>query len=236
MTVRAGAVFILALPLLFAGCGAGGGGDPGYNPPAPPSPTVPPTAAIITTPFPPIGQRPLTVIFDASNSYDPDGAIVSYDWEFGDYTVGSGMIVSHEYTELGDYTATLTVIDNDNRPDTASIGVCVFQNPSEPDVTPPPAPADVRAEPGDGMAFISWREPDTCRTIDIAGYNICRRKFGESYDFNNPINGTLLPRGTSEYRDEGLTNGVKYFYVVASVDEVGNKSAGPEVSAIPQGP
>ena len=52
------------------------------------------------------------VSFDGSNSYDPDGDIVSYNWDFGDRTYASGASVTHTYTTAGIYTATLTVTDN----------------------------------------------------------------------------------------------------------------------------
>jgi DNA-binding beta-propeller fold protein YncE len=53
--------------------------------------------------------------FDASAAFDPDGSIVRYDWDFGDGTVvpDGGPTPSHVYTSPGDYTATLTVTDNE---------------------------------------------------------------------------------------------------------------------------
>jgi PKD repeat protein/KaiC/GvpD/RAD55 family RecA-like ATPase len=53
------------------------------------------------------------VVFDASGSYDPDGMIASYFWDFGDNFTTSGSIVSHAYDENGNFLAILTVIDND---------------------------------------------------------------------------------------------------------------------------
>jgi PKD repeat protein len=50
--------------------------------------------------------------FDGSKSTDPDGQIVSYDWNFGDGNTGMGMVVEHHYTATGHYSATLTVTDN----------------------------------------------------------------------------------------------------------------------------
>jgi len=50
--------------------------------------------------------------FNASDSYDPDGYITSYSWEFGDGTTGSGVTVSHSYVDDGEYIVTLTVKDN----------------------------------------------------------------------------------------------------------------------------
>ncbi len=54
-----------------------------------------------------------TISFDASGSYDPDGVIVSYFWDFGDGTNGTGPIINHSYSGSGTFTTTLTVTDND---------------------------------------------------------------------------------------------------------------------------
>jgi len=48
---------------------------------------------------------------DASPSFDPDGMIVSYLWDFGDGTTESGVDVSHIYSVSGTYTINLTVVD-----------------------------------------------------------------------------------------------------------------------------
>jgi len=53
-----------------------------------------------------------TIMFDASGSYDPDGFIVSYDWDFGDGTTSSGISTSHVYRNSGEYTVTLLITDN----------------------------------------------------------------------------------------------------------------------------
>ena len=50
---------------------------------------------------------------DASASFDSDGSIVSYDWDFGDGSSGSGATVDHVYFGAGPYTITLTVTDNE---------------------------------------------------------------------------------------------------------------------------
>jgi PKD repeat protein len=53
------------------------------------------------------------ISFDAAESYDPDGTIVDYSWDFGDGTTGNGITVSHAYSDDGLYLVTLTVTDND---------------------------------------------------------------------------------------------------------------------------
>jgi len=38
-----------------------------------------------------------TIVFDASKSFDPDGIIVSYNWDFGDNETAEGVTVNHIY-------------------------------------------------------------------------------------------------------------------------------------------
>jgi len=73
---------------------------------------------------------------DETGSYDPDGTIVSYDWDFGDpndATPGSGPTPTHQYTASSTYIATLTVTDNSIPPltgtDTAVVYVVDTQPP-----------------------------------------------------------------------------------------------------------
>jgi hypothetical protein len=58
------------------------------------------------------GAAPLGVALDASDSYDPDGQIEGYQWDFGDGSSGNGVIVQHDYLAAGTYTVSLTVVDD----------------------------------------------------------------------------------------------------------------------------
>ena len=78
----------------------------------------PPTASFTATPS--TGNAPLTVNFDALASSDSDGSIVSYSWDFGDGTSGSGQNPAHIYTQTGNFTVVLTVTDDDGATATAS--------------------------------------------------------------------------------------------------------------------
>ncbi len=51
------------------------------------------------------------LVFNGARSYDPDGYLTSWAWEFGDGTNGAGELTVHEFQSIGLYTVTLTVTD-----------------------------------------------------------------------------------------------------------------------------
>ncbi|MBL4645000.1 MAG: PKD domain-containing protein [Rhizobiales bacterium] len=53
--------------------------------------------------------------FDATTSHDPDGAILSYNWAFGDGHSATGVTTHHIYQFPGNYTASLTIVDENPR-------------------------------------------------------------------------------------------------------------------------
>jgi len=78
----------------------------------PPENNQPPVADFTWSPqYPQVGQ---SVTFDASASYDPDGGIAGYAFDFGDgHTIGGQSAVrTHTYGASGTYTVTLQVADN----------------------------------------------------------------------------------------------------------------------------
>ena len=68
------------------------------------------------------GRSPLSVTFDASASNAPKGIIVSYAWDFGDDTAGTGRTPMHTYSVSSTQTFTihLTVTDQSGLQDTAT--------------------------------------------------------------------------------------------------------------------
>lgn len=65
------------------------------------------------------------VDFQGSGSSDPDGSIASHAWDLGDGATSTAADPSHTYGSLGDFTATLTVTDDDGDSDTTSAVVHV---------------------------------------------------------------------------------------------------------------
>ncbi len=69
----------------------------------------------VMTVSPSSGNAPLTVTFNGTGSYDTDGTIAKYSWNFGDGQTGIGATVSHTYPVnpyVSVYSAKLTVTDN----------------------------------------------------------------------------------------------------------------------------
>jgi PKD repeat protein/KaiC/GvpD/RAD55 family RecA-like ATPase len=69
------------------------------------------------------------VVFDGSASYDVDGSIVNYSWDFGDGTLGTGITVEHSFDSFGTYSVTLLVTDNDDNTGQTSQPISVIKNP-----------------------------------------------------------------------------------------------------------
>lgn len=83
-----------------------------------------------------VGQE---IEFDGSESNDPIGDIVNWTWDFGDGSHGYGMIVSHVYLSIGNYTVTLTVRNETNETNSTSTIARIYQTfpPSKPNVKTP---------------------------------------------------------------------------------------------------
>jgi len=86
--------------------------------PIPPPPYIPPP--ITGSNEPPVSEAGPdrtayvnTVIhFSGKGSYDPDGTVMAYIWNFGDGITKSGLTLIYSYEEPGTYLVTLTVTDD----------------------------------------------------------------------------------------------------------------------------
>jgi hypothetical protein len=92
--------------------------------------------------------RGVAVEFDGRGSSDPDGDALTYRWDFGDGSTGTGATPSHSYAALGPYVATLIVNDGalDSAPATAA--VTIANRPERPSTSTrrtPPTPTATRS-------------------------------------------------------------------------------------------
>ncbi|HPM62769.1 MAG TPA: PKD domain-containing protein, partial [Methanoregulaceae archaeon] len=133
------------------------------------------------------GKAPLSVHFNGSRSYDEDGAISSYGWNFGDTRSATGATADHTYTQSGEYRVILTVTDNQGYSGTSSVMIRTDNNPPV---------AEARATPVSGPAPLTVNFDGT-QSHDMDGKV---RSF--SWDFGDGTN----ERTTStshQYRDPG---------------------------------
>ncbi len=104
-----------------------------------------------------IGAPGVDLTFDGSGSFDPDGSVESYEWEFGDGESGTGVSAMHAFKNPGKYTVLLTVRDNTGHSSALSYDqaeVIVNQAPVA------EAGLEVRVAPGDEVKLNGGRSYD----------------------------------------------------------------------------
>lgn len=129
----------------------------------------PPVAAFTAT-----QTGPLSVGVNASGSYDPDGTIVAYSWDFGDGQTGTGATASHTYATAGTYTITLTVTDDDGATSSTTRSVTLASS-----IISPPSIATARGvwwatdliEHADGDALNTWTSRVNGVSVYASGAN-----------------------------------------------------------------
>lgn len=169
-----------------------------------------PDSALVGTP----------VTLDASGSYDTNGTIVSYAWDFESDGVTDATTTEpttiHTWTAVGTYTAKVTVTD--------AVGKTGFATDTIEITSPidlPPAvvaglsAADVADDEG-GAIRLTW----TANTeADLSMYRVYRSMSPDSgFEF-------LRSADVATFDDYDLSDGVPYYYVVTAVDTAGNESA-----------
>jgi PKD repeat protein len=134
------------------------------------TPNAPPVAVATATPTSGIG--PLTVNFDAAGSYDSDGSISAYSWNFGDGSPASTNVApSHVYQIAGSFTAVLTVTDNRGATATKQLPITV-----SPDPNVISAPTNLTGTAGKASAKLTWTDNSTNET----GFYVERAVSGSS--------------------------------------------------------
>jgi hypothetical protein len=157
-----------------------------------------PVPVIVASPA--SGIVPLAVSFSGNGSYDPDGSITTYSWEFGDGGTGTGISLLHSYNTPGTFTALLRVTDNAGA--TASTTKTITVNPL-------PAPVLRGSVSGTNVA-LNWTDSSGG---SASGWVVERKGKTGSWTVVATVNVTSFsearPRGTWTYR-------VKSFNSVAS--------------------
>ncbi|MEM7276285.1 MAG: PKD domain-containing protein, partial [Actinomycetota bacterium] len=87
---------------------------------------VAPTASGTATPT--SGDVPLLVDLDGSASSDPDGTIVSWEWDLGNGSFATGETATATYLTPGEFDVSLTVTDDLGATDTFEVGTITVVN------------------------------------------------------------------------------------------------------------
>jgi PKD repeat protein len=109
-----------------------------------------------------------TVSFDATGSMDTpsDQGTLTYLWDFGDGTTGTGLTQTHTYTKEGLYNAILTVTDNDNVIDKDIVAVNVMNKPPSSSAGP-----DIAVSEDSAVIFDGTGSTDTASDISTLTYS-----------------------------------------------------------------
>ncbi len=78
------------------------------------------------------GQPGQAVIFDGSGSSDPNGNSLTYAWDFGDGSFGSGVAPTHTFVVESNYTVMLTVNDGQFDSPAATTTASIVDSPARP--------------------------------------------------------------------------------------------------------
>ncbi len=146
--------------------------------------SLPPIASFTTSSSTPLPGDLVT--FNGSSSYDPDGSIATYAWDFGDGSTASGSVATHIYSTHGVYQATLVVTDFDNLTGSQTASIRVLALPSASFAFGPPRPferasvtfdASNSTDPDGSITNYAWDWGDgSNRTVSVS--SIAQHTFG----------------------------------------------------------
>lgn len=149
------------------------------------------------------------ITFDGGDSYDSDGTITNYTWDFGEGSTGYGRTVTHVYTTSNIYIVTLTVEDNDGLTNTSTATAVISEEQT--DNTAPNSPAINGPETGSAYSELSYNFSSTDEDEDSLTYAI------EWGDGTTDISGNL-PSDYVFHRDHTWYSAGKYTIVVTVSD------------------
>ncbi len=161
------------------------------------------------------------VQFDGRASYDPDGTIVDYAWDFGDGSTGSGPTPTHTYLVPATWVVTLTVRDNDGI--TRSCNTIVSMG-----ATPVAGVDSLAAEVRGAEVLLTWR---AAHARDLLGFEVWRAGGTES---GARIDRDLVTDddadGRLSFLDRHAVAGERLLYEIFAVGRGGEREAAGSVA------
>ena len=187
-----------------------------------------PTANVSATPV--SGTAPLTVSFDGSGSSDADGTIASYNWNFGDGNMGTGINAAHTYTQAGQFTAILTVTDDAGASDTVSILISVDEEAANETPTAHASATSVSGTAPLSVSFSSSGSNDADGTIVSYQWNFGDGASGNGAAVSHTYQAGQFTAVLTVTDNDGATDTAS---VVISVNEAANQKPAAKASATP---
>jgi len=163
---------------------------------------LPPIAKFAGEPYVANVDNDFTVNFDGTPSYDPDGGVLTYHWDFGDGTTGAGATPTHVYphSEVA-LTAivTLTVTDDELDTDDNVTTVAIAGYDDDPPIVQMEYPRG--GEELGGTVVIEWFAIDS-EDGDSPAISLYYSGDGQS-SWNKIASGLVNTIGAGAYKDRG---------------------------------
>ncbi|HVQ01344.1 MAG TPA: PKD domain-containing protein, partial [Candidatus Thermoplasmatota archaeon] len=177
----------------------------------------PPVADFTWMPANPTTQ---TVVQFTDHSFDSDGYLVNWTWEFGDGTSSYAQHPTHQYSAPGTYAVHLTVKDDEGVDGTVSKNVVVSSSSSTFIIT---------IKPGIGLGVsVSFKNNGS---TDVLGepWEITVHG-GLLGRINTSVNGTIdIAAGKSETKRSGVLFGFGALSITAKIADATQSAAGTQI-------
>jgi len=149
------------------------------------------------------------VIFDGSDSFDPDGDELEFLWDFGDNTKKEGVYVSHSFSKPKTYTVSLEIKDEKGAKDKATLKIEILEKKEGKLTTQTESRISQDFQNLSGQIFISEILPDPkgkdderefieifnnfSKEIDLSGWFLDDDE-GQSQPYKIPEGTKILPK------------------------------------------
>ena len=175
-----------------------------------------PTA--VATADPTTGVAPLTVQWSSAGSVDPNGGPLTFSWDLGNGSSSTDADPVALYTTPGDYSAVLTVTDDDGLSASATVQITVTE-------VPPAAPTDlVATAPSGTRVDLVWLD----NASNESGYQIERSSDGIAF-----LQIATAAANATSYTDGTVSSGLTVHYRVRAVHATGNSEYSNTSSVTP---
>ena len=146
--------------------------------------------------------------FNGSGSYDSDGYLTSWVWDFGDGMNGTGERTTHIYQSIGVYEVTLTVTDDDGATSTDTINVEIGMANQ-----PPTQPIISGTRTGQRNTAYEYRISSTDPENDFLQYTV---RWGDGSSNTSAV----VPNGTQCSFSHSWVHSGKYTLVATATDNM----------------